>query len=409
LKQSFFQLLEWVKDFGSIKSQDFIAYTVPLLEQVNDFHEQNLVANISDPDKIEFTEISLTFVGEPKTFSLAHGRLFLKPTLKTALEVSGAIKETNDLSNQTSEYTSLAIQQENQPSQTPQYLLSYQVWDQQKGLYDPLTEIHILGFYLASLAFNLDFRDKEDLVLFVENRKRLYFLNRELHPTILNVIYEMTSLYREDRTANLQEVITKLNNYREYNPENFVDLTQTEGFRSQDISTRGNWILAKLKNRLFDISRRNKLLYFTDKKSFLNLTISSVPLLLDHNNVQEKDLIFWNETIAKKIIKSKKIELNNYLEFKQNRFLTPTINRIRIDANKSLNEYGFSQLRTVIAFVHWYNFKENNEERITSPLLLLPTEIKKRKGVTDQYSLLFPSSQAEINPILSHYLKELTT
>lgn len=383
-----------------------MAYTLPLLEHLATLHEQSTVAFIQAGD-IAFNELHLVYEGVPKAFMYSGQSLFVKPIGNKALEVSGTVQESTDLDVHLTAYSNLDIAADEEELRTPKYMLSYKSWDYHLGHYDPLTDVHTLGLYMASVAFGLDFRKKDDLELFVNNRKRLYFLNKKLHPTILNVIYEMTHLYREDRTVNLQEVSTKLRNYREYNPENYLDLTQTEGFRNQDITERGAWILAKLKNRLFDISRRNKLLYFAERKNFLNLTIASVPLLLDHKNIAENDLIFWNESIIKKVTKTKKLNLNSYLDFKQNRFIGPTLNKIRLEANKSQNEYGFSQMRTVIAFLHWYNFKENDEERITSPLLLVPTSVKKKKGVTDQHTLHFTNTEAEINPILSHYLKEL--
>ncbi len=408
MENSFFTLLDKIIDNGSLQSPDFVAYALPLVEQILTLHENNKVAFLTQINELELIEGRLKANSNVRDFVIASKELFAKPKAKGALEISGTIQVNNDLDTYETEYTNLSIEQNlDEVLKEPKYLLGYNSWDYHLGHYDPLTEIFVIGQILASLAFGLDFRKKEDLELFVDNRKRLYFLNKNLHPTLLNVVFEMTHLFREDRSANLEEIVAKLKNYREYNPENYIDLTQTEGFRNQDVSKRESWILSKLKNRLFDISRRNKLLYFTDKQNFMNLTIASVPLLLDHNNIQEKDLIFWNSSLAQKVVKSKKIVLNNYIEFDKNRFLAPTINKIRLDAGKSLNEYGFSQLRTVIAFIHWYNFKESAEERITTPLLLLPTDVVKKKGVNDQYSLEFQTTEAEINPILSHYFKEL--
>lgn len=217
----------------------------------------------------------------------------------------------------------------------------------------------------------------------------------------------MTPLYREDRAPSLEEIIAKLKNYRDFNPENYVDLTDTEGFRKLNLSDRGSYILDKLKRRLFDISRRNKLLYFNDRGGFLNLTEASVPMLLDYKNITEKDLIFWNAHIQTQFISKKKVNLNRYLELDKNRFLSPALNKIRLEARKSKNEYGFDQLRVVVAFLHWYNFKESEDERISSPLLLLPVSLVKKKGVKDRFELNVNDSEAEINPVLSYYLKDL--
>jgi superfamily I DNA and/or RNA helicase/predicted DNA-binding WGR domain protein len=407
-QETFIGLIRFLKDEGSIKSADFVAFVLPLLQEVQKIHETNEVAYILETEHVAFEQNRLQLNSVPNSLIYENKSLFEKPTSKSGLEVSGQLSSNSNLDDGITTYENLEIHTDvEKPILKPVFLLDYQSWDYKLGHYDPLTDVFILGQYLASVAFGLDFTDKEDLELFVNNRKRLYFLNKQLHPTILNVIYEMTHLYREDRTANLVEVITKLEHYREYNPENYVDLTETEGFRRQDVSERGQWILSKLKNRLFDISRRNKLLYFKERGSFLNLTVSSVPLLLDFQNINENDLLYWNESVQKKVIKQGKLKLNTFLEFEHNRYLAPVVNKIRLEARKNQNEYGFSQLRTVVAFLHWYNFKESTEERITSPLLLLPTSLVKKKGVRDQYDLKYETTEAEINPILSHFLKDL--
>lgn len=406
-QQAFFKLLDKISDHGVIKSPDFIAISLPLIEAVAQLHHSSQVAFLSNLDVVGYNDSFLYLNGTPKAAQKSNKPLFKKPRNKGPLEVSGTFGETTDLNEMHIKQSNLEVLKEGEDVQQPIYIPRYRAWDLELEHYDPLTDIFLLGQLLASVAYNLNFTDSKDLELFVSNRKSLYFLNKNLHPTIHAVILEMTNLYREDRTENLDEIITKLKNYREYNPENYIDLTQTDGFRNQDLSDRNSWILSRLKNRLFDISRRNKLLYFSERSNFLNLTISSVPLLLDHENIQENSLIFWNEGISSKVVKKKQLALNSFIDFKENRYLAPTINKIRLEARKSQNEYGFSQMRMVIAFLHWYNFKENTEERITSPLLLVPAEVVKKKGVEDTYTLKFSTTEAEINPILSNFLKDL--
>src|SRR5205807_2524461 len=70
-------------------------------------------------------------------------------------------------------------------------------------------------------------------------------------------------------------------------------------------------------------------------------------------------------------------------------------------------EFGFAQLRLVLCFLRWNNLKEAANERIHSPLLLLPVELTKKKGIRDNYVLDPTTSEAEVNPALRHHLKEL--
>jgi len=404
---SFFNLLEKVAEYGAIKSPDFVAITLPLIEAVSALHQHNQVAFITGVNDLRYNDSFLLLNGEARESLKNPELLFKKPAKQSVIEVSESISQVTDLDANTIKHSSLDIKKGNEEISKPLYITAYKVWDYEREHYDPLTDVFQLGQFLASLAYNLDFNKANDLESFVRNRKSLYFLNKDLHPSLHSIIHEMTQLFREDRTKNLDEIINKLKTYRDYNPENYVDLTDTEGFRNQDVSERSHWILAKLKNRLFDISRRNKLLYFSEQARFLNLTIGSVPLLLDHENIKEDGLLFWNESIQAKIVKQNRISLNSFMEFKDNPFLASNLNKIRLEARKSENEYGFSQLRIVVAFLHWYNVKESEEERITSPLLLLPVEIIKKKGVEDQYLFEFKTTEAEINPILSHVLKDL--
>jgi hypothetical protein len=62
----------------------------------------------------------------------------------------------------------------------------------------------------------------------------------------------------------------------------------------------------------------------------------------------------------------------------------------------------------VVAFLRWHNLKEDPDERIvTSPLLWLPVELVKRKGVRDQYVIQCTAGEAEFNPVLRHSLSQL--
>ncbi len=403
----FFELLNIAKDHGQISSPDFVAYTIPLLEKAAELHENKKVMHLLSSDSISYSDGKLNYCGEPLDIVYAVKPLYVKPEEHGALEFVSAIRSNMDFETSTIEYETSLINKEDEELTKPAYLVGYKSWELGLGHCDPLTDTFLLGLYLASLAYGLNFNEKNDLARFVENRKSLYLLNKNLHPTIHNVIFELTEIYREDRTRSIEEATIKLKNYRDYNPEHYVDLTNTEGFRNQDISERSNWILSRLKSRLFDISRRNKLLYFSDKKSFLNLSISSVPLLLDHNNIREEDIIFWNDSIKEKLIKKRKLILSNYLDIKNNRFISPVLNEIRLTARKNKNEFGFNTMRVIVAFLHWYNFKDSPDEMITSPLLLLPAEVDRKKGLNDRFELSVEDTEAFVNPVLSYYLKDL--
>ena len=77
------------------------------------------------------------------------------------------------------------------------------------------------------------------------------------------------------------------------------------------------------------------------------------------------------------------------------------------ESKRDQAEFGFGQLRLVICFLHWANLKEKPVERFDSPLVLLPVELKKKKGIRDTYYLEAVSPEAEVNPVVRHQFKQL--
>jgi superfamily I DNA and/or RNA helicase len=88
-------------------------------------------------------------------------------------------------------------------------------------------------------------------------------------------------------------------------------------------------------------------------------------------------------------------------------YLPGQLDDIRNEARRDQTEFGFAQLRLVVCFLRWANLKEKPPERYDSPLVLLPVRLAKTKGVRDVYTLEPVGSEAEINPVLRFYLKQL--
>jgi superfamily I DNA and/or RNA helicase len=139
----------------------------------------------------------------------------------------------------------------------------------------------------------------------------------------------------------------------------------------------------------------------------VNLTVSSVPMMLDYRNIRPEQLFTWQPRLAKALATEEEIPLNRYLRFEDAAYLPNSLDTIRRDANRDRKEYGFAQLRLVLVFIRWHNLKEEPERRIHSPLLLHPVELVKRKGVRDSWHLQPVGTVAEVNPVLRHHLKQL--
>lgn len=392
---------------GGLRTGDVIAVAMPFLEDLHRLHLEGRVARLRNTEAIGVQEGRLFLLPEATAAPISRAHLlFPKPENEGPVVVTRETVELMDGDTYKGQRNAL-VHDGSAPLTKPRYIVGYSTWELELGHHDPLTDIHQCGLVLASLAFGLDLHRMEDLERFVDARDNLFVLDDSVHPALVSVIEECTRLYREDRPRSLDEVIVRLKNYRDIDPDRYADLTDTAGFRQQDINTRDHWILAKLRSRLFDLSRRNRLLHFRDTEAFVNLTVASVPPLLDHKNIDPNALLTWNSAVSDKLIGKRKLALNNYIDLAERAYIAPKLDGVRNEARKSFNEYGMHTLRLVIAFLHWTNFKDHASEKLRSPLLLLPVELQRKKGVKDQYVLDCDTNEAEVNPVLQHHLREL--
>lgn len=392
---------------GEFTNDDAVAIVLPLLNSVASIHGMGMVSTLDDLSTIIIENEKLTISTSEKFArnNLTQISTFLK-SKSDAFVIREEYSQKFEIGEKNiNEYIDDSIiTDENTPILKPAYLKNYACYELRFDHHDPLTDIFILGMILASISLNLDFSREDDLKHFVSNRKSMIFINAKIHPAIANIIAGMTELDRSLRWKDLNEVIEKLKNYRDYNPENEYDLAQ---IITEKKSNKNKFILEKLRNRLFDNSRRNRLLFYKPNLKFLNLTVSSIPQVLNYNNIDPNSLFYWNKEISKKIISNSSISLNKYIRFEDNPYISPTLDKIRLEANKDINEYGFSQLKLVLCFLNWYNTKENAQEKIQSPLLLASINLTKKKGLKDQFTVDFLDDEVEINPVLANTLKEL--
>src|SRR5204862_4702476 len=151
----------------------------------------------------------------------------------------------------------------------------------------------------------------------------------------------------------------------------------------------------------------NRLIYFKPTLQTLNLAVASVPLVLDYRNIKLEQLFVWHPALAAAVTEGASMALGKYLRFEDAPYIPGVLDKIISEARRDRAEFGFAQLRLVLCFLRWNNLKEAPNERIHSPLLLLPVELAKKKGVRDNYVLDPTTSEAEVNPALRHHLKEL--
>lgn len=402
---SFRQFLQTAFQHGPYTTDDVIAAVLPLFRDVQALHDEGLVAPFG-----------------PESAIMADGRT-LRLSPEGALPPQDALAKVAALFNGHNPHFEVIDKLRMPEGQAPEtlrvhtdtgkplrhaaYVPGYRSYEMLLGHHDEQTDIFVLGLVLASLALGLDLHDAEALPALVAQRERP-LLHRPLHPALGTLITEMTELERDHRTRDLREAIHRLENYRDFDPEKQTDLAQVAGWVTHDRSEKQQFILHKLRNRLFDVSRRNRLLFYKPNARFANLTFGSVPMVLHHQSIRPELLFTWNADIEAKVIAMGDLALNKYLRFEDHPYLPAVLNKIRLEAQRDVQEFGFSQLKLVVAFLKWHNLAEDPQESVHSPLLLLPVELKKKKQTGgDQYVLSVTDNNAEVNPVLANRLREL--
>jgi len=407
-EEPFLKFLDAGVEKGGFETDDALATMLPVMKQVQAVHQAGLVAPLNGIKHLTLTEQGhLTFAADqaiPHKKNMSKVEALQLP-VSGAIEVVAESRRTTDIDESSHTISDSRVATSEADLTKPVYLPDYRSWEHAVGHHDELTDIFSLGMLLASIACGLDFTDGRELELFSVNRRNLFAVNRRLNPVVASVIVQMTELNRHKRAPDLAQMILRLENYREQSPD--LNLNRIDGFKESNLHGKRRLIQAHLRDRLFEISRRNRLIYFKPTLQTLNLTIASVPLVLDYRNVKLEQLFVWHPELAATVTEGGPMSLGKYLRFEDAPYIPGVLDKIISEAKRDRAEYGFAQLRLVLCFLRWNNLKEAPNERIHSPLLLLPVELTKKKGVRDNYVLDPTSSEAEVNPALRHHLKEL--
>lgn len=407
---AFLNFLEAGSAKGGFETDDVLAAVLPLMRQVQAVHEAGLVAPLDGVSAISYSEGSgLSFapdrVAPPEKNNGTVERL--QTPASSAVEVVAESRRVADVDQSTLTVSDQRVGNSEEVIKKPVFLPGYRSWEHAIGHHDELTDIFSLGLLLASVALGLDFTDDGEFALFTVNRTNLFNVNHRLNPVLASTIVHMTELNRHKRAQDLGQMISRLANYREQSVDFDTNLFKRKDFQESPVTGKRRLIQSHLRDRLFEISRRNRLIYFKPTLQTLNLTIASVPVLLDYRNIKLEQLFVWHKELAATVTEGAPMSLGKYLRFEDAPYIPGVLDKIVSEARRDRAEYGFAQLRLVLSFLRWNNLKEDKHERIHSPLLLLPVELTKKKGVRDNYVLDPTSSEAEVNPALRFHLKEL--
>ncbi|MBX2800730.1 MAG: DUF4011 domain-containing protein [Myxococcales bacterium] len=390
-------------------NEELLRAVLPLLEQLQQVHEGGKVGPLDGVGRIFADEGRLWF----------HAADAVAPTLQRAelrrvegggsggVEVVGGGRIDIDVDRGTSV---VHDQREGEERITrPLFVPGYASWEQELGHHDALTDIFCAGMLLASLATGADFTEADELQRFVADRHRLTRRHPRLHPVIARAIVRMTEPDRHRRAQDLPSLVERLRHYRlvDERADTELDFEALEGFVSADRTSRRRIIQGHLQSRLFDISRRNRMIWFKATMQMLDLTVASVPTQLSVDTIAPGELFLWDGPAGRALCKGKSIRLDQFVRFEEAPWARGTLDRVRSEDRRARTEVGFSQLRLVIGFLNWHNLKEDAEQRIRSPLLLLPVSLTIKRGVRDSYQLTPLSEMAEVNPVLRHHLAEV--
>lgn len=388
-------------------TDDLLALVLPLFDEVAGLHAQGRVANL-DAACVSVGNSGGLVLNSPdgQAVEMNIGEVRrIQPSPGAGLNVVGNLQREHDGESGERQERDLAVQDDaGVDIATPVFLPGPQSWEKRLGHHDEITDVFLLGMLLAELACGLDFSDIGDLRSFVQHRKNLFVLNEGLNPVIAAVIVQMTELNRRARATDVAGLATRLRTWREL-PQGMEVEQVLAG--QQDAMPRRTAVLTHLRDRLFDISRRNRLLYFRPGSGAVNFTVASVPLVLQVESIRADQICTWGGTFASGVLSGKDVQLQRWLRFEDQPYLSASLDSLLTQARRDRAEFGFSNLRLVAAFLRWHNLKDAPEERIVSPLLWVPVELSRRKGVRDQYVLRAEGAEAEVNPVLRHHLQQL--
>lgn len=396
------------REEASIGTEDVLSAILPLMRQLEALHTSGKVGPVISSDYILADQGHLFFSNadalEPRNQSSKVRAP--KKQKSTAIEI---VEELSVTSDDTSglDVRDRDVRASDEVITSPKYLTHFHSWEDKLGHQDPVTDIFCVGMICGALATSLDFRDRDQLETFVGNRAQLHRLNRRLHPVVCRAIERMTSLHREDRVQDIGVLVKALENHRRIGAAVELGINNIAGFETDDKNDAKSILLKRLRARLYDMTRRNRLIYHRRVSGELNLTEASVPLVMNFDSIREDQLVTASNPVFDRLLKGEEIKLSEYIRFEEMAFAPSVLAKIRSSAARDLREFGGSPLRLVPVFLRWYDLKNSPEEPVSSPLLLMRVELKRRKGIKDAYTLKLLDTKAEINPALAFMLDSL--
>jgi thymidylate kinase len=138
------------------------------------------------------------------------------------------------------------------------------------------------------------------------------------------------------------------------------------------------------KDRLADLSKRNRLLYFKKDK----------PPTVEISNPESISILFEALTGEK----PRPLPVDELETRQMGAERTKFLKKLRKEANALLKEKGVNSLFVAIGTLTW-NVAEKSKELISSPILLIPVELRKTSR-KQEYTLYSTEEEVSLNPVL---------
>ncbi|NNF53467.1 MAG: DUF4011 domain-containing protein [Acidimicrobiales bacterium] len=382
---------------------DVLAVGLPLLRQLAQLHAGGMVTRMGGLDHITYIDGELGFDPEIVQRPSSPNRmvdLTNSPNSRAALEIAGRVAIDLD-DGYSHNISTLDVLTESDALPTRPVLVNgYQAWEQRLDHHDQLTDIHLAGLLLTSYATGLDLDLPTDITELASNRRHLLRLNPGLHPVVAGVLSEMIEPNRNRRPPELVSLISRLENHRAL----AADLNLDDAYRLAAASPGTSWqsaVLSTLRDRVFDLTRRNRAIYFRPTAASVGLTEASVPMMLNVDRIKPADLLTWNDANAKQLTGGVPRNLGKWCRFEESPHVAPSLDKLISADRRSKAEYGFGRLKMIVAFLRWVDPETN--ETIHSPLVFMPVSLTKKRGVQPIYRLAC-DTEATVNPDLRHLL-----
>ena len=407
---TFARLLSEATASGALpRTGDLLSVGLPLLRQIDGLHREGRVTGASGVSAIAYDGESVS-VTSSQLLGEQHNRRAVD-SLSARAEGGGlaiAARRHVDLDARSiggGPWTAVRSDDVFDPHDAdspsrpdrPMFVVGYRAWEQLLGHHDQLTDIHLVGLWLSSYAFGLDLATPEGAHELALHHRHPSRLNPDLHPVVLNVLSDLVQPSRAKRPTDLSHVIARLEHHRDLP----TDLDLGPAY-APDVDWRRQ-ILTILRDRVFDTTRRNRQLYFRSTASSVSLTEASVPLMLNVDRIKPDDLLTWTDPANRRLRNGKSVDLAQWCRFEETPYLAPTLAKLISAERKVRLETGHSRLRLIIAFLHWRD--PETGETISSPLLLMPAELTRKKGITVRFQLTTGTDEATVNPVLRHVFK----